>query len=426
MGIVGTYRNGEYKKIDYLPIFLYAAIVIFGWCNIFSASRSEIFSFAMPYGKQLIWIGIAAIVAFVVLFIEPRFFSNTAYIFYGLGIVLLVATLIFGREVNGAKSWLYIGGVGMQSTEFAKVGTALALAKYLSGQDIDMKRWRTWAVIGMILLVPMGLIICQHDVGSMLVFVCFIIPLYRFGFPRSLIYLGLILLTLFVFTQSGWFGEKYENYIIIGIVVLCCLFYLFAYVGKPTTKQYLLTLLALALCSGFVLVSDKLVSKLDQHQQDRIKVLFDPTYKLDNEGYNVHQAKIAIGSGGFAGKGFMGGTVTNAHFVPEQHTDFIFCTVGEEYGFIGAGGLLLAYLWLLQHLVTMAERQASVFGRFYGYSVSAVFFTHVFINVAMVVGLMPCIGIPLPFLTYGGTSLVAFTLLLFIFIRMDANHTSLL
>ncbi len=419
--------SGEYKKIDYLPVILYGLIVIFGWLNIFSAIRSEVFDFAMPYGRQLIWMAIAFVTAAIILCFEPRFFSNGAYIFYVLSLLLLIATLFAGRVVNGARSWLYITNtIAFQPSEIAKMCTALAMAKYISGQDVDLRQWRAWVPVFVILLIPMGLIILQHDMGSALVFICFVIPFYRFGFHRAFIRIGFAAVILFILPQSGWFGQKYDNYIISGIVLLCCLFYLFIYIGKPKRKHYLVTLLAFSLCVGYIFAGDFLFSKLDAHQRDRFKVLFDPNYRLSDEGYNVHQSKIAIGSGGFAGKGPLHGTVTNAHFVPEQETDFIFCTVGEEYGFIGAAGLLLAYLWLLMHIIMMAERQASAFARFYGYSVAAIFFFHIFINVSMVLGLMPCIGIPLPFLSYGGTSLLSFTILLFIFIRMDASHTSLL
>ncbi|MBR1516596.1 MAG: rod shape-determining protein RodA [Bacteroidales bacterium] len=422
--------SSTYKKIDYTPIVLYAIIVLFGWLNIFAAchteAHAEVFDLSVQHGKQMIWIVISAIFATLILFSEARIYSNGAYIFYIGVLLMLILTLAIGKSTNGGVSWIEIGPIKIQMSEFSKFATALVLAKYLSGQDVDIAERKTWGTILLLLGLPAALIFLQHDTGSTLVFASFLIPLYRIGMPPLIFSIGFIAVALFVGATSEIFG-RFTNYILCGLVLLGCLFYLFIYLGKPKTKDYVKAIAALLICCGFVFSVDYIFDHvLEPHQQNRIKVLYDPTLDLQGKGYNVHQAKIAIGSGGLTGKGALKGTITPAHFVPEQETDFIFCTVGEEWGFLGSMALVLLYTWLLQHLITMAERQASLFARFYGYCVASILFFHFMVNIGMVLGLLPVIGIPLPFFSYGGSSLLAFTILLFIFIRLDANHMSLL
>lgn len=412
-------------KFDKLTIILYLALVLFGWVNIYAACYNEshalIWDMKQQHGKQLLWIGIALGIALLTLFIEPRFFSQGSYIFYALFLVGLVVTLVIGSDTNGGKSWINIGPFKLQSSEFAKLGTALAVAKYVSGLDIDIRKRKIQLTVLTLIALPMGLVLLQHDTGSALVFFSFVIPLYREGLSPMLFVIGATAIILFVLALL------INRYLLMGIVLLCCLFYLFLWLSKRTRRHYLNTIGVLAACWLFIFSVDFTFEHiLEPHQQSRIYVLLGKTNDTQSAGYNQYQSKIAIGSGGFIGKGFLKGTITKADFVPEQETDFIFCTVAEEWGFLGSTLLLIAYIVLLVHLITMAERQRSTFARFYGYSVASILFIHLFVNVGMVLGLLPVIGIPLPFFSYGGSSLLAFTLMLFIFIRQDAERNNLL
>ncbi|MBR1849807.1 MAG: rod shape-determining protein RodA [Bacteroidales bacterium] len=415
----------ERKKYDWLAIGLYLGIVIFGWLNIYSAcydpEHAAIFDLTLQHGRQLLWIAMALVLAIVILNVEPRFFADTSYIIYLVVIALLVLTLFIGNETNGGKSWIKIGSFKLQSSEFAKFATALAIAKYISAIDIDIAKFRTKATAIAIAAIPAGLILLQHDTGSALVFASFILPMFREGTSGMVLIVGLVAVVLFVLALL------INKYVLIGIVAACCLFYLFVWLNKRTRRNYTNILAVFVVAVAFIFSVDMVFNHvLESHQRERIEVLLGKREDLLGAGYNVHQSKIAIGSGGFVGKGFLRGTVTKANFVPEQDTDFIFCTVGEEWGFLGSGLLIAAYVVLLVHLVSMAERQRSTFARFYGYSVASILFFHLMVNVGMVLGLLPVIGIPLPFFSYGGSSLLAFTFLLFIFIRQDADKNQLL
>ncbi|MDY5968734.1 MAG: rod shape-determining protein RodA [Bacteroidales bacterium] len=415
----------EKKRFDWWTIGLYLAIVIFGWVNIYAAvfdeSHASVFDFSVQHGKQLIWMLSSFFIALCLLLIEPKVVSDTAYIIFAVVIALLVVTLFVGQVTNGGLSWINFGAFKFQPSEFAKFGTALALAKYMSATDLDIRQPRAKIVAFVIILVPALLILLQHDTGSALVFASFILPLFREGLSGKILIYGLLAAILFVLALLV------NEYILIGVVAALCLAYLFVWLNKRTRKDYGHTLLIFALSAVFIFsvgfVFDKV---LEEHQRNRIYVLLGKTEDLKGVGYNVHQSKIAIGSGGLFGKGFLNGTITKADFVPEQETDFIFCTVGEEWGFLGCMLLIGAYVWLLVRLITMAERQRSTFARVYGYCVASILFFHFFINVGMVLGLLPVIGIPLPFFSYGGSSLMAFTILLFIFIRQDADRNLLL
>ncbi|MCR5444543.1 MAG: rod shape-determining protein RodA [Bacteroidales bacterium] len=414
----------ERLKIDWWMVALWALLVVFGWVNIYSATfngdEAAVFDFSTFHGKQLIWIGAALVTAVLILFSEPRFFSNAAYPIYGVVMLLLVMTLFLAVTVNGGKSWIEIGGFRFQPSEFAKFATALALAKYMSAIDIDWKQLHTKLIALAIVAVPAALVFLQHDTGSALVFVAFVLPLYREGLSGGILIVGVAAIVLFVLALL------IDKFILLGALVLLAVFYLFVWLNKRSAKDYWRTLGVLLVCAMFVFSVDLVFNHvLEPHQRERIDVLLGKSEDLQGSGYNVHQSKIAIGSGGIVGKGFLGGTLTKANFVPEQHTDFIFCTVGEEWGWVGSSLLVAIYVILLVRLIGMAERQRSTFSRFYGYSVASILFVHLFVNIGMVLGLVPVIGIPLPFFSYGGSSLLSFTILLFIFIRLDATKNQL-
>ena len=415
----------ERLKIDWLAVVLWAFIMLFGWVNIYAAcyneSQAAIFDLSRQHGKQLLWIAIASLLALIIMFTEPRFFSNTAIIIYGIVLVLLVVTLFVATVTKGAISWINFGPFKFQPSEFAKFATALALAKYMSTNGMDFSKTQSKLVALVLIAIPMGLIFLQHDTGSALVFVAFVFPLYREGLSGSILVIGLAAIVLFVLALLV------NKYILLGALALLAVGYLFLWLNKRTGRDWWRVIAVLACCVVFVFSVDFVFNHvLESHQRERIDVLLGKTTDLQGSGYNVNQSKIAIGSGGLAGKGFLKGTLTKANFVPEQETDFIFCTVGEEWGFLGCTLLIVAYVWLLQHLIVMAERQRSTFARFYGYSVASILFMHLFVNVGMVLGLVPVIGIPLPYFSYGGSSLLAFTILLFIFIRQDAVKNQLL
>ena len=415
----------EKLKVDWITIWLYLAIMLFGWLNIYSAGynadHASLFDFSVQHGKQFVWIVAALVLAVVITFTEPRVFSNTAYPIYIIVMGLLIITLFLAVTVNGGKSWIDFGFFRFQPSEFAKFATALAVAKYMSTIGIDMRDMRTKLVAAALIAIPAALILLQHDTGSALVFVGFIFPLYREGLSGNFLIIGVAAIALFVLALLV------NKYILLGILLAMGLFYLFAWLNKRTSRDYWHVAAVFACCAMFIFSVDFIFNNvLEPHQRGRIDVLLGKTEDLQGSGYNVNQSKIAIGSGGIIGKGFLRGTLTKADFVPEQETDFIFCTVGEEWGFLGSSILVALYIFLLIRLVNMAERQRSPFSRIYGYSVASILFIHLFVNVGMVLGLVPVIGIPLPFFSYGGSSLLAFTILLFIFIRQDASKNQLL
>ena len=410
------------NKIDWVSLLLYFVILVFGWLNIYAAcydeSHAAVFDFSTRHGKQLIWIGISLLLALVISLIDPHIFSSTAYLIYLIVIGLLVVVLFVGAVTKGGQSWIDFGPFKFQPAEFAKFATALALAKFMSSLDIDYRQLRTKLIAWTIVLVPAAIIILQHDTGSALVFASFLLPMYREGMSPQIIIFGFVAIVLFVLALLV------NKFIIIGVLAAVALFYLFVWLNKRTRRHYVWVAAIFLGCSLFTMSVDFAFDKvLQPHQRDRIYVLLGKTDDNSNTGYNVNQSKIAIGSGGFLGKGFLNGTITKADFVPEQETDFIFCTVGEEWGFVGSTILILLYLGLLFRLVRLAERQYSKFSRFYGYSVASILFVHILINIGMVLGLLPVIGIPLPFFSYGGSSLMAFTILLFIFLRQDQERT---
>ncbi len=420
-------RNSIIGKIDWLTIFLYLALVIIGWFSIFSAKYDEmhpsIFDLSQVYGKQLIWIGASLLIGFIILLIDAKFFNAFSLWIYFFFLASLFVVLVYGKATKGATSWIDLGaGVKFQPSEFAKMGTALALAGYLGRLDVDLQKRKNQIVAALLVLAPMALVLLQNDTGSAIVFVSFIFVLYREGFPGTGLVMvgGVAAILLFVLTLV-W--NQTVMYIILGsLLALTLTYYLI------TKKKGIVKMLAVfAVMFAFVFSVDYAFNKvLQEHQRNRILVLLGQLDDPQGVGYNVHQSKIAIGSGGFTGKGFLQGTQTKYDFVPEQHTDFIFCTVGEEGGFLGTAIVVLLYISLLIRIIILAERQRSTFSRVYGYSIAGILFVHVAINIGMAIGLVPVIGIPLPFLSYGGSSMLAFTMMLAIFVKQDANRLNIL
>ena len=410
------------RKYDRQLILLYIGLVLFGWINIYAATFSDahaaVFDFDSQHGRQIIWIALAAITAFAVLKTDPRVFSTAAYIIYAAIIILLVVTLFIATVTKGARSWIDIGPFKLQPSEFAKFATALAVAYSMGQIDFDIRQKRTWVTLAALIGIPAALVLLQHDTGSALVFAGFLFPLFREGLSPQIPIFGFIAVVLFVLALLV------NKFLLVGIIALFCIAWLFIWLSKRTRKDYIATFAAFVLCTVFTFSVDFAFNNiLEAHQRERIEVLLGKSDDLKGAGYNVHQSKIAIGSGGLLGKGFLHGTITKADFVPEQETNFIFCTVGEEWGFWGSALVIGAYLLLLVRIITVAERQHSIFSRVYGYCVAGILFMHFFINIGMVIGLLPVIGIPLPFFSYGGSSLLAFTILLFVFIRQDASRT---
>lgn len=414
--------KGIFYRIDWVVVGLYLALVFIGWLNVYAAvyneSHNHIFDLSQKYGKQVIFIIAAMLVAMGILIIDPKFFSQFAWFIYGFFLFMLVIVIFSGREVAGSKGWFAIGGFGIQPAEFAKMATALALAKYLGTLDVSIAKLRTLIIASGIILVPAVIVMLQHDTGSAIVFLALVIVLYRAGLT------GLVPLAFIVLPVLGILALLVPKLLLTAALALTAgVVYFFSY--RKFRNILLITAIFLG-SVGFIFSVDYSVNNiLEPHQRNRIHVLLGLDTDLKGAGYNVNQSLIAIGSGRIFGKGFLEGTQTKYNFVPEQSTDFIFCTVGEEWGFLGSSLLLILYLSLFIRIILMAERQRSRFSRFYGYGVAAILFFHFAINIGMTLGLVPVIGIPLPFVSYGGSSLWAFTILLFIFIRQDSYRYDL-
>ncbi len=477
-------RRGVFQSIDWWTILIYLALLVFGWMSVCGASYSysepDILSLSTRSGMQIVWIGSSLCLGFVLLMLDDRYYDTFAYVVYVLMLALLFITIFNPHEIKGSRSWLVIGSFRLQPAEFAKFATALALAKFMSTYGYNIHRFRDFFASCAIALLPMAFIIMQKETGSALVYLSFFLMFYREGMPGSILFTGLAMVAYFVLgiryeqvllwdtpTSLGKFvvlllihvfstGMVYtycddrqkafrlgvfvmvitmifllfSEYVIpfdvVWVQLLLCaaLIGYFLYQGLSTRiRNYLyIALFTLGSIIFFYSASIVLNKVMEPHQRTRINVLLGLEDDKDGAGYNVHQSVIAIGSGGLEGKGFLNGTQTKLKFVPEQDTDFIFCTVGEEEGFIGSAGVLILFLALILRLIKLAERQPFKFGRVYGYCVLSIFLFHVFINIGMVLGLTPVIGIPLPFFSYGGSSLWGFTILLFIFLRMDASR----
>ncbi len=407
------------SKFDWITIFIYIALVAIGWVNIYSASYSNtstgIFDFSQIYTKQLVWISLSLVLIPFILAVEAKFYERFSSIIYIISLISLIGLFVFGKNVNGATSWYFLGGFSIQPSEFAKAATALALAKYVSDIQTDLKSFQDQIKALIIIFLPALLIIPQPDPGSALVYVALIFPLYREGLHFIYLLLGFIIAALFVATLA--FGTVW-----VGLIILLIAGFLY-FKNKNNKPSILKYGIIAAACIGFsISVNFIFENVLEQRHRDRFNIVLGKEVDTKSIGYNTNQSEIAIGSGGWTGKGWLQGTQTKGKFVPEQDTDYIFSTVGEEWGFLGSMGVIILFLFLIIRLLILAERQKSQFSRVYGYSVSAILFFHFFINIGMVSGLLPTIGIPLPFFSYGGSGLWGFTILLFIFIRLDASN----
>ena len=477
-------KYSVFRSIDWWTVLIYVALLVSGWFSVCGASYdygdTDLFSLASRSGMQIVWIGTSLVLATVLLLLDDRLYDTFAYVIFGILLLLLFATIFNTHSIKGSRSWLVLGPLRLQPAEFAKFATALALAKFMGTYGYDISKSKDFLKTLAFILLPMLFIVLQRETGSALVYMAFFLMFYREGMTGSILFTGVAMVLYFVIgirfseptiwhtpTSVGYFVVflmiQIFSSVLIGVycrdwqkalisllvclgVTLACL--LFSFYVVPFNLfwaqlslcfllmgyllwQYIRTrvlnyfwIFAFAAGSLFFFNSADYALNhiLEQHQRTRINVLLGLEEDLKGAGYNVHQSEIAIGSGGLEGKGFLNGTQTKLKYVPEQDTDFIFCTVGEEQGFVGAAGVLLLFLALILRLIHLAERQPTTFGRVYGYCVLSVFLFHLTINVGMVLGLMPVIGIPLPFFSYGGSSLWGFTFLLFIFLRIDAGR----
>ena len=480
-------EKGVLRSIDWWTIIIYLALLSFGWVSVCGASYSygdtDIFSLDTRSGMQIVWIATSIVLGFILLMLDDRYYDMFAFIIFGGMLLLLFATIFNPHTIKGSRSWLVLGPLRLQPAEFAKFATALALAKLMSFYGYNIQKWKHFAAALAVILVPMLFIVMQRETGSALVYTAFFLMFYREGMPGSILFTGVAMVIYFVVgiryadtmiaytpTSVGKFTvllliqlftaglvrvycKDHKDFlhmlfVTLGVTSAAMLFSLFVipfdvfyvelivcvfligyllYRSLATRiRSYLwIALFTLGSVIFFNLADYVLNNVMEPHQRVRINVLLGLEEDLRGAGYNVHQSEIAIGSGGLRGKGFLNGTQTKLKFVPEQDTDFIFCTVGEEEGFVGSASVLLLFLVLILRLIYLSERQPNRFGRVYGYCVLSIFLFHVFINVGMVLGLTPVIGIPLPFFSYGGSSLWGFTFLLFIFLRIDASRNML-
>jgi rod shape determining protein RodA len=417
-------RNNIFAGVDWILVFIYIILVGFGWLNIYAASVTEedanLLSFSTKYGKQLLWIMLSIPLIITVLFFNSKFYEKYASIFYILSILGLILLFPFGKEINGAKSWFNFGVMSLQPSEFVKAFTALAVAKLLSDRQYNFKLIKNQIKAFIIVFFPAFLIFLQPDAGSAIIYVSFFFVLNREGLTLNYILLGAGFLTLFFLTI--FFGSKLVLISSFAVITLF-LIYLIYRGGKRFIRFNWYKVIGIyALLGLYIFGTGYLYQNvLPAHQKDRFDILLGK--KVDNKGigYNSYQSELTISSGGINGKGFLNGNLTQGDFVPEQHTDYIFSTVGEEWGFIGSSFLIILFMCLLYRIIYLAETHTNKFGRIYGYSLASILFFHIVVNIGMVIGLLPTVGIPLPFFSYGGSSLWGFTILLFIFIRLDAH-----
>jgi rod shape determining protein RodA len=411
------------QNTDWVLVILFLVMVVMGWLNIYAAvyddEHKSIFDLTQNYGKQTIWIAGSFFIAFMLMVIDGKFYAAFSYVIYLLIILLLLSTFAFSRDVKGSYGWIDIGSFKLQPAEFAKFATNMALAKYLSTLGIRMQEFKTKVISAVILGIPALIVLLQNDTGSALVFLSFMFVLYREGLSGNFLLLGFVVMALFVLAlliKTSILAA------IIGSIALLLIF-----LARKNRKNISAILLVAAIAVSVVYSVDYVYNNvLQDHQRTRIDVLLGKEIDLKGAGYNVNQSKIAIGSGGLFGKGFLQGTQTKYDFVPEQSTDFIFCTVGEEWGFLGSFIVMSLFAALLARIIYVAERQRSSYSRIYGYGVASILFFHLLVNIGMTIGLAPVIGIPLPFFSYGGSSLWSFTILLFIFIKLDAYRLQIL
>ena len=406
-------------NIDWLSIALFLLLIFFGWMNIYSASYNDeansILSMKDPYGKQALWIGLSFVLIIFIFSTEHKFFERFSSIIYIVSLLSLIGLFIFGKTISGATSWYVLGPVSIQPSEFAKAATSLALAKYVSDLQTNIKLWKHQLNAFIIILLPALIIVPQPDPGSALVYAAFLFPLYREGITSLYFTIGFSAVAVFVLTLL--FGPQA---IIIGIFLSAIIIIIFSKNKGKILPPLAVAFIAITLFS--LSVNYVFNNVFEQRHRDRFNIVLGKEVDTRGIGYNTNQSEIAIGSGSWFGKGWTEGTQTKGGFVPEQHTDYIFSTVGEEWGFIGSTLIVFLFAFLIIRILYIAERQKSQFNRVYGYSVSGVLFIHFFVNVGMVIGLLPTVGIPLPFFSYGGSGLWGFTLLLFIFLKLDSDR----
>lgn len=426
-----------FYNLDWFTIFLYLILVFAGWLNIYAAVYNEefqsIFDASQQYGKQLLWIGTSIVLGIIILFIDERFYNTFAYVIYSVVIFLLVLVILIGAETKGATSWFAIGGFKIQPSEFAKFATNIAVAKYLSTLNIKMSDIKTKIVAAILIFTPAVLILAQNDTGSALVYGSFILVLYREGLSGNFLVIGVATAFLFVMAlimRNEIFSFPFDIQLdgTVLLIILVGLVYALLWYLNRKSKQLLVIMIAVFIASAGLIKSVDYIfnSVLEPHQSKRINVMLGLESDPKGAGYNVNQSLIAIGSGGVTGKGFLEGTQTKYDFVPEQSTDFIFCTIGEEWGFLGSLVIIILFVTLLLRIMFLTTRQRSDFARIYGYGVACILFFHFTINIGMTIGLAPVIGIPLPFFSYGGSSLWGFSILLFIFLKLDSDRMKVL
>jgi rod shape determining protein RodA len=411
--------NRFFFNVDWITILIYVALCTIGFANIFASvynpDESTAFNFATNYGKQLIFILTGLVLGLSILLLDAKFFSIFSPIIYGVTILLLLAVLVIGRNVGGNQAWIPIGSFRLQPSELAKFGTALLMARYISSFNPKLTTLKPVLVAAAIIILPMCLIMLQPDAGSMLVFLSFMFPLYREGLPGYLliIFWGMVVLFILNLYLTSW--------LLISIII--ALGGLFIYFNRKKQRRMITIGIITLSAIGYLFIAKLMFENvLQPHQRTRIELILGLKTDPRGAGYNVNQSKIAIGSGQLTGRGFLEGTQTKYGYVPEQSTDFIFSTIGEEWGFVGCFVVIALYMFLLLRIINLAERQRSTFSRVYGYCVACIIFFHVFINIGMTIGIVPVIGIPLPFISYGGSSLWSFTVLLFIFLKLDSNR----
>ncbi len=424
-------ESNQIGKLDWITVGLYALFVLLGWMSIYSAvynPEAPLWIFDEAFytsnaGRQLIWIGTSLVLIMLIFALDFRFFESFAVFIYAAFMLALIAVPFLGVTINGSHSWFKLGGITIQPAEFAKTATALLLAKYLNDPQVNLTKWMNQWRSALIIALPMLLIIGSNETGSALVFASFIILLYREGLPGE--YPGLLIALIALFVSSLLLSPLT---IFISLLILASLFVIILPIYQRRLPQtYVRIAGAIAIIMAMSTLVDWVVNHvLKEHQRNRIKVLLDPSFDTRGLGYQVTQSKIAIGSGGFWGKGYLGGTQTKFDFVPEQSTDFIFCTIGEEFGFVGVMAVIILFLFFLWRLLYLADQQRSRFARAYGFGVVGILFFHFLVNIGMTIGLMPIMGIPLPFFSYGGSSLWSFTILLFIFLKLDAHRSDML
>ncbi|KGO80115.1 rod shape determining protein RodA [Flavobacterium cauense R2A-7] len=409
------------NNIDWITVIIYTILVIMGWMNIYSASlpieETSFFDLSQTYGKQMLFIILAIPLIFVILSMDAKIFEKYSTVFYILGIFSLLGLFAFGKTIKGQTNWYQFGGFGFQPSEFVKTATALVLAKLVSDTQINLKKFKHQLFALSVFCFPILLIMMQPDAGSAMIFLSLIFVLYREGLPSWYLWTGFIGIALFILALVV------KPIFLIGFVLLVMIIHFI--LNTRITRNPIIYGIIFVLITGMVLSVDYVYETvLEPHQKDRINVLIGEDVNMQKEGYNLNQSMIAIGSGSWLGKGYLEGTQTKGGFVPEQHTDYIFTTVGEEWGFVGASVVIFLFVCLFLRIIYLAERQKTKFSRIYGYCVATYLFTHFFVNISMLIKLFPTIGVPLPFFSYGGSSLWAFTIMLYIFIKMDANKVN--